>query len=73
VPVTAGFQPKSCSAPAPTEELTLFDNEELWDLRDSAFPDRWYGLTITIFPNGKSEFAFTHDPDCALDDAFCEI
>jgi len=54
----------------PSEVLTLF--EELWDLRDTAFPDRWYGLTINIFPDGKSEFEFNYDPDCALDDAFFE-
>ena len=54
----------------PTEVLTLF--AELWNLRDTAFPDRWYGLTITVYPNGKSESAFSYDPDCALDEAFFE-
>jgi hypothetical protein len=53
-----------------TEVLNLF--EQLWDLRDTAFPDRWYGLTITVFPDGKSEFEFSYDPDCALDEAFFE-
>jgi hypothetical protein len=53
-----------------TEVRNLF--RELWDLRDTAFPDRWYGLTITVFPDGKSEFEFNYDPDCALDDAFFE-
>jgi len=62
--------PADDSAFVPSEVLTLF--EELWDLRDTAFPDRWYGLTITVFPDGKSEFAFSYDPDCALDDAFFE-
>jgi hypothetical protein len=60
--------PPRHAARTPTEVLTLF--EELWELRDTAFPDRWYGLTITLFPDGKSEFAFNYDPDCALDDAF---
>ena len=62
--------PPGDDAFVPSEVLTLF--EELWDLRDTAFPDRWYGLTITVFPDGKSEFAFNYDPDCALDDAFFE-
>jgi hypothetical protein len=62
--------PSGYDAYVPSEVLTLF--EELWDLRDTAFPDRWYGLTITVFPDGKSEFDFNYDPDCALDDAFFE-
>jgi hypothetical protein len=62
--------PADDSAFVPSEVLTLF--EELWDLRDTAFPDRWYGLTIIVFPDGKSEFEFSYDPDCALDDAFFE-
>ena len=62
--------PPGDDAFVPSEVLTLF--EELWDLRDTAFPDRWYGLAITLFPDGKSEFAFNYDPDCALDDAFFE-
>jgi hypothetical protein len=53
-----------------TKVRNLF--EQLWDLRDTAFPDRWYGLTITVLPDGKSEFDFNYDPDCALDDAFFE-
>jgi hypothetical protein len=46
--------------------------EQLWDLRDTAFPDRWYGLTITVFRDGKTEFEFNNDPDCALDETFFE-
>src|SRR5438094_973887 len=31
---------------------------ELWELKDKAFPDKWYGLKITLQPNGKCETEF---------------
>jgi hypothetical protein len=53
-----------------TEVLNLF--EQLWELRDTAFRDRWYGLTITVYPDRRCELGFNYDPDCVRDDAFLE-
>ena len=51
-----------------TEVRDLF--EKLWDANDPASPHRWYGLKITVHPDGQSQIEFNYDPDCAVDPAF---
>jgi hypothetical protein len=54
----------------PIEVLYLLD--DAWALMDKAFSDKWYGLKITVYPEGKAETEFNYDPKCLSDPTFFE-
>lgn len=33
-------------------------------LRDEAFPEKWYEMRITVFPDKKCAVDFNYDPEC---------
>ena len=39
---------------------------EAFDLRTAELPEkeRWYGVLVTVYPDGRCEVAFDYDPDC---------
>jgi hypothetical protein len=53
----------------PGELGDLFD--ELWPTRPS-FGKMWYGLKVTVFPDGKYNVEFNYDPKCSSDTKFFE-
>jgi hypothetical protein len=46
----------------------MFDH--LWKMRDSSFPDKWYGIKVTIHPDGECKVGFNYDSKCATDPTF---
>ena len=36
-------------------------------MKNELFPDRWYGLKLTVFPDAKPQLELNHDPDCSVD------
>jgi hypothetical protein len=36
------------------------------------FPKKWYGVKIIVYPDGKCETEFNHDPECAFEATFLE-
>jgi hypothetical protein len=53
----------------PYEVKDLF--RELWPTRPS-FEKMWYGLKVTVFPDGKYNVEFNYDPECSCDPKFFE-
>ena len=52
---------KGVKTPTSGEFFDLLD--EAWSLRDQAFAEKWYGLTISVFPDGKCEVTFDYNED----------
>ena len=47
---------------------------DLWDIKDAVFPEKkWYGLKLTIFPDGKHKTEFNYEPDCVNDPDFFDV
>jgi hypothetical protein len=46
---------------------------DAFDIRDALFPKKWYGFTLTIFPDGKHNTEFNYDPDCVNDPDFYDV
>jgi len=44
--------------------------DEIWRSKDSIFPEKWYGVKLTVTPEGKWEVALDHDPKCVEDPTF---
>src|SRR5208337_2445380 len=45
---------------------------DLWELQQKLFPEKWYGLVLTVYPDGKCETEFNYDPKCIGDPKFFE-
>jgi hypothetical protein len=39
----------------------------LQEIKDRSFADKWYGMKLTVFPNGKCETEFDYNPACFND------
>lgn len=39
---------------------------EAFDLRTAELPEKdwWYGVLVTVYPDGRCEVKFDYDPDC---------
>jgi hypothetical protein len=44
-----------------------------WRVKDSAFPDKWYGIRITLTPDGECNTVFNYDPECVNEPGFCSL
>jgi len=56
---------KSIAVPVDITGLYL----DAWELRENT-PKKWYGLKLTVVPDGKSEILYHYDPRCADDPSF---
>ena len=45
----------------------------IWAAKDKLFPQKWYGLKMTIFPNGKCEVEYNYDPDSINNPTFYDV
>ena len=52
----------------PDEVVKLL--HELFEIKDQAFPDKWYGVRLTVSADGECKVEFNFDPNCARDPAF---
>jgi hypothetical protein len=52
----------------PKEADDLLD--QIGDMKDKVFPDKWYGMTLTVIPSGKCKVKFDYNPDCSVDPHF---
>ena len=43
---------------------------ELWDLRSQTLANNWYGLKISVSPDGACRLVFNFDPDCINESSF---
>ena len=41
--------------------------KRLWDMRSAAGPEPWWGLQVTVTPDGKPTLQLDQDPNCAVD------
>jgi len=46
---------------------------EAWLVKQSAFPEQWYGLKLKLLPSGDCETEFDYDPACFDDPNFFDI
>ena len=46
---------------------------QIWQEKDEIFPEKWFGLKITVFPDGNCETQINYDPDCVSDRSFFDI
>ena len=46
----------------PARPATLLN--ELWRLQEGHSPETWYGIKITICPDGRYGTEYNYDPDC---------
>lgn len=46
---------------------------KLLAMKDLLFDPKLYGIKITVFPNGRFETEYNHDPNCTKDTAFFDI
>ena len=44
--------------------------EEAYQMKDKVFPDKWYGLVMTLHPDGKCQLDYNYDPNCSDDPSF---
>jgi len=44
--------------------------KELWELRSKTLTNNWYGILISVTPDGDCKAEFNFDPDCMGDDTF---
>jgi hypothetical protein len=44
--------------------------DAIGELKDKAFPEPWYGLKITISPDGSCRLDFDHNTECVVDPTF---
>lgn len=59
------------SLDAPVGVIALLT--KVWDAKDKLFPQKWYGLKLTVFPDGKCETEFNYDADCINDPDFFDV
>ncbi len=52
----------------PMEQCELL--YDIWQMKDALFPEKWFGIKITVFPNGQSTTEYNLDPDCMTDPTF---
>jgi hypothetical protein len=45
----------------------------LWEIKESAFPDKWYGFMLLIFPTGDCKVEFNYDESCFDDPTFFDM
>lgn len=43
------------------------------DVKDKAFDKKWYGIKISVMPDGKHAVEFNYDPDCINDPTFYDV
>jgi len=43
---------------------------EIWGIKDKLFPRKWYGLRVTVQPDGTCETEFNYDAECVSDPQF---
>jgi hypothetical protein len=39
--------------------------DEIWKLKNKLFPKRWYGLKLTVYPNGSFDTEFNYHRRCS--------
>ncbi len=44
----------------------------LFEAKDQLFSPEWYGIKLTVFPDGRHTIEYNFDPDCRNDPAFFE-
>ena len=44
--------------------------DAIGELKGKAFPKPWYGLKISMSPDGRFNLDFDHNPDCVVDPTF---
>jgi hypothetical protein len=42
--------------------------DKIGTIKNEVFPDKWYGLKITIYRGGKYQYELNHDPECYVND-----
>jgi len=50
------------------EIVSLF--MDAWEIKDEAFLEKWYGVKVSVHPDGKFEIAYNQDPNCFEDPSF---
>ena len=55
----------------PRESKRLVDR--LWEGQAGLFADKWYGLNLIVYPDGKCETVFNYDPNCGNDPTFFDM
>src|SRR5437763_1114466 len=43
---------------------------DIWKSRTKVFPEKWYGLKLIVFPDGKCELKLDYSPECSVDPTF---